>query len=95
MPYPFIVVNIPLQYHCNNHIASCCNYRREHFSIAQPNAKSLTTHYNESVCDTNHTIAGGALAVWLLILVNRIFCELLKIPDDEILIYVTIVSVLC
>ena len=22
---------IGTQYHCNNHIASCCNYRREHF----------------------------------------------------------------
>ena len=31
MPYSFIVVNVPLQYRRNNRIASCCNYRREHF----------------------------------------------------------------
>ena len=31
MPYSFIVVNIPLQYRRNNHIASCHNYYREHF----------------------------------------------------------------
>ena len=26
----FILVNIPLQYRCNNCIASCCNYHKEH-----------------------------------------------------------------
>ena len=31
MPYSFIVVNILLQYHRNNRIDSCCNYRRELF----------------------------------------------------------------
>ena len=30
-PYSSIVVNIPRQYRRNNRIASCYNYRKEHF----------------------------------------------------------------
>ena len=31
MSYPFILETIPMQYHRNNYIASCCNYCSENF----------------------------------------------------------------
>ena len=43
---PFIVESIPLQYHRNNRIASCCKYRNENFQYRPTLIVILKCHNN-------------------------------------------------
>ena len=72
--FSFIVVNIPLHYHCNNRIV---NYHREHFQY-RPTLQvreKLMLHENYKVCfnrDDHHkvTLAQIIMATVLLEYIN-------------------------